>query len=163
MMRYLIFASALFAAPLSPLGSQETGDSAHVASLIRQLEEEWARALIEQDSLRLQRLLAPEFALLTSASPEQPMYRKDWFALLPRYRTRALTISQLTVRVLRDVAVASFVTDLQAMVAGMDRSNVLFITDIWTKGPDGWQVVSRYSSVPEPARPVTQQLRSKPE
>lgn len=161
-MRYLIIASALVTALARAVPSQEAGDSARVASLIRHLEEEWARALIDQDSVRLDRLLAPEFALLTSANPDQPLYRKDWFALLPSYRTRALPISQLSIRVMRDIAIASFVTDLQATVAGVDRSNVLFITDVWRNGSDGWQVVARYSSTPEPRRPGTQQLRSKP-
>lgn len=162
-MRHLIIASVLIAVLVRPAPSQEAGDSARVASVIRHLEEEWARALIEQDSVRLQRLLAPEFALLTSANPEQPLYRKDWFALLPRYRTRALPISQLSIRVMRDIAIASFVTDIQATVAGVDRSNVLFITDVWRHGSDGWQVVARYSSTPEPTRPGTQQLRSRPQ
>lgn len=146
----------------TPIHAQQESDSARVAGVIRQLEHEWADALIRQDTTRLQRLLAPEFALVASANAEQPMFRRDWFALLPRYRTQALTIDRLTVRVLRDVAIASFVTDLRATVAGVDRSNRLFVTDVWRNGSAGWQVVARYSSTPEPARAATTELRSKP-
>jgi ketosteroid isomerase-like protein len=162
-MRHLIIASVLATVLVSPAPGQGARDSARVASEIRHLEEEWARALIEQDSLRLRRLLAPEFALLTSANPEQPLNRTDWLALLPRYRTHALPITQLTIRVMRDIAIASFITDLRATVAGADRSNVLFITDVWRHGPDGWQVVARYSSTPEPGSQGTRPLRSRPE
>jgi ketosteroid isomerase-like protein len=146
----------------APLHAQQASDSAGVAAAIGRLEREWADALIQQDSARLQRMLAPEFALVASANAAQPMFRHDWFALLPRYRTKALDISQLTVRVLGDIAIASFVTDLRATVAGVDRSNRLFVTDVWRNGPEGWRVVARYSSTPEPPRAATTELRSRP-
>jgi ketosteroid isomerase-like protein len=146
----------------APAHAQQPSDSARVADAIGQLEREWADALIRQDSARLQRMLAPDFALVASANAAQPMFRRDWFALLPRYRTQSLSISQLTVRVLGDVAIASFVTDLRATVAGVDRSNRLFVTDVWRNGPDGWKAIARYSSTPEPARAGTTKLRSKP-
>ena len=146
----------------APVHAQREPDSARVAGTIGQLEQEWADALIRQDTTRLQQLLAPEFALVASANAEQPMFRRDWFALLPRYRTQALTIDRLTVRVLGDVAVASFVTDLRATVAGVDRSNRLFVTDVWRNGPAGWQVIARYSSTPEQSRAATTELRSRP-
>lgn len=162
-MRYLIFTAALVVTLAPPVRSQQAADSIHVVQAIRQLEEDWARALIEQDSVRLTRILAPEFALVASANAEQPLFRGDWLALLPRYRTRALPINQLTVRVMGDLAIASFVTNLQATVAGVDRSNILFVTDVWRKRDAGWEVVARYSSVPEPGRAATQELRSKRE
>jgi ketosteroid isomerase-like protein len=164
-MRYatsLILATVLVAMMCAPAHAQQTPDSTRVAGVIRQLEHEWADALIRQDSTRLHRLLAPEFALVASANAEQPMFRRDWFALLPRYRTHELSISKLTVRVLGDIAIASFVTDLRATVAGVDRSNRLFVTDVWRNGPSGWLAVARYSSTPEPARAGTTELRSKP-
>ena len=154
--------AVLVLALVGPAHAQQPSDSARVAGVIRQLEQEWADALIRQDTTRLQRLLAPEFALVASANADHPMFRRDWFALLPRYRTQALTIDRLTVRVLGDVAVASFVTDLRATVAGADRSNRLFVTDVWRNGPAGWQVIARYSSTPEQARAATTELRSKP-
>ena len=158
----IIFAGFVAFRISAPLHAQQAPDSARVAAAIGQLEHEWADALIRQDSARLQRMLAPEFALVASANAEQPMFRRDWFTLLPRYRTHALTISQLTVRVLGDVAIASFVTDLRATVAGVDRSNRLFVTDVWRNGAGGWRAVARYSSTPEPPRAGTRELRSKP-
>ena len=157
-----VLAALLIFAVGAPASAQEETDSTRVAGVIRKLEHDWADALIRQDTTRLQRLLAPEFALVASANADQPMFRRDWFALLPRYRTQALTIDRLTVRVLGDVAVASFITDLRATVGGVDRSNRLFVTDVWRSGPAGWQVIARYSSTPEPARAATTELRSKP-
>jgi ketosteroid isomerase-like protein len=159
----ITIAGLLAAAALSaPAHAQQAADSAGVAATIGRLEHDWADALIRQDSAQLQRMLAPEFALVASANATQPMFRRDWFALLPRYRTQSLSISQLTVRVLDQIAIASFVTDLRATVAGVDRSNRLFVTDVWRNGPDGWKAVARYSSTPEPARAATTELRSKP-
>ncbi|HWO90077.1 MAG TPA: nuclear transport factor 2 family protein [Gemmatimonadales bacterium] len=125
-------------------------DSATVAATILRLEQDWAQALIAQDSVRLQQLLAPEFALLLSAAPTQPLWRSAWFATLPSYRTRRLDISGATVRVFGDIAVASFHAAIEATVRGADRSGTLFITDIWHRRGPTWQVVARYSSLPEP-------------
>lgn len=153
---------SLFLLVAPEVEAQPQNDSVQVASLIRTLEEDWARALVARDTTPIQRLLAPDFALVTSANPEAPLFRRDWLALLPQYQTHALPITRLTVRVLGDVAIASFVTDLRATVAGVDRSNVLFITDVWRRTGDTWQVIARYSSTPEAAGAGTQRLRSKP-
>jgi ketosteroid isomerase-like protein len=146
-LRPLLVCVCLYAGT-TPANAQS--DSATVAATILRLEEDWAAALIAQDSARLQQLLAPEFALILSASPTQPVWRSAWFAALPTYRTRALRISSATVRVLGDVAIASFHAALEATVRGADRSGTLFITDIWQRRGATWQVVARYSSLPEP-------------
>ena len=56
----------------------------------------------------------------------------------------------------------SFRDDLSDNPVGVDRSNRLFVTDVWRTGPDGWKAIARYSSTPEPARAGTTKLRSKP-
>lgn len=124
-------------------------DSAQVVEAIATLEQSWARALVEQDTTTLNRLLAPEFGLTVSAAPQRPLPRSAWFASLPAYRTRALQICGLQVRVVDDIAIASFVARLDASYQGADRSGEFFITDVWVQRSGLWQVVARYSSKPE--------------
>jgi ketosteroid isomerase-like protein len=158
--------------PLLPtVGRTQVPDSENVAKVVRLLEADWAAALIKQDTARLQQILSSQFALIVSENPRQSAPRAAWFALLPQYRTRAFAIRELTVRVLArsppwhkwsDLAISSFLVDLQATVQGADRSATLFITDVWRLEGGRWRVVARYSSLPEPPSAGTAALRPKP-
>ena len=53
----------------------------------------------------------------------------------------------------------SFPDDLSDNPVGVDRSNRLFVTDVWRHGPEGREAIARYSSIPEPARAGTTKLR----
>jgi ketosteroid isomerase-like protein len=138
--------------------AQLRSDSLTIAGAIERLEHQWASALVQQDTAVLQRLLAPEYALVVSASPERPMMREAWLATLPEYRTRSLVISGLTVRVLGDLAIASFVGDLVARVRGAERRGKYFLTDVWRHQGGAWLVIARYSSRPEEASASTRVL-----
>jgi ketosteroid isomerase-like protein len=142
----------------APARAQGRSDSLAVTGEIDRLERRWAAALVQQDTAVLQRLLAPEYALIVSASPERPIMRTAWLATLPDYHTRSLTISRLTVRVLGDLAIASFIGDLAARVRGAERSGKYFITDVWRHRDGAWRVVARYSSRPEEASSSTRAL-----
>ncbi len=139
-------------------GAQGDADSLTAAREIAHLEEVWATALVQQDTAVLQRLLAPEYALIVSASPERPIPRAAWLATLPEYRTRSLAINALTVRALGELAIASFVGDLDARVRGVERRGRYFLTDVWQRQDGTWRVVARYSSRPEEASASTRAL-----
>jgi ketosteroid isomerase-like protein len=61
-------------------------------------------------------------------------------------------------RVLGDLAIASFIADLAARVRGAERSGKYFITDVWRHRDGAWRVVGRYSSRPEEASSSTRAL-----
>ena len=133
-------------------------DSLAVATEIGRLEQRWATALVQQDTTALQRLLAPEYALVVSAAPQGPITRAAWLATLPEYQTQSLTITGLTVRVLGDLALASFIGDLAARVRGVERRGKYFLTDVWRRQNGEWRVIARYSSRPEEASRSTRVL-----
>ena len=139
--------------------AQSRTDSLTVATEIARLEQQWATALVQQDTAVLHRLLAPEYALVLSASPQRPVMREAWLATLPEYQTRSLTIGGLTVRVLGDLALASFIGDLSARVRGTERRGKYFITDVWRRQNGTWRVSTRYSSRPEEASSSTRALQ----
>jgi ketosteroid isomerase-like protein len=138
--------------------AQSRTDSLTVAAEIARLEQRWATALVKQDTATLQHLLAPDYALVVSASPERPIMRAAWLATLPEYRTQSLTITGLTVRVRGDLALASFIGDLAARVRGVERRGKYFLTDVWRQQNGGWRVIARYSSRPEEASSSTRAL-----
>ena len=117
------------------------------------LERSWADALVRQDRVALEQFLAPDYALVVSAAPEQPVARDAWLAqALGPYRIEHFRILQLHARLLADGLVAvSLLFEQQANVGGIDRSGVFFLIDVWRRGGSRWEVIARYSARPEPA------------
>ena len=117
------------------------------------LERAWAEALVRQDRAALEQFLAPDYALVVSAAPDQPVARDTWLAqALGPYRLEHFRITQLHARLLADGLVAvSLLFEQRATVGGIDRTGVFFLTDIWRRGGSRWEVVARYSARPEPA------------
>ena len=138
--------------------AQSRVDSLAVAAEIGRLEQRWATALVQQDTVVLHRLLAPEYALVVSAAPQRPVTRAAWLATLPEYQTQSLTITGLTVRVLGNLALASFIGDLTARVREVERRGKYFLTDVWRWQNGAWRVIARYSSRPEEASRSTRAL-----
>jgi hypothetical protein len=56
----------------------------------------------------------------------------------------------MLVRVFGDIAVIASVATQVASVHGVDRSGRFFLTDVWRRVGDTWQVIERHSSHPEP-------------
>lgn len=131
----------------------ETSGTAPLEQEFARLEREWADAAIRQDRATLERLVAPDFALVVSAAPERTVQRAMWLdqALGP-YRVRSAQVSGLAVRQVADGhAAVSFLLSMEASVGGVERSSTFFIVDLWRRAEAGWQAVVRYSSRPEEA------------
>ena len=121
------------------------------------LERAWADAVMRHDRSALEQLLAPEYALIVSAAPARPVPRATWLeqALGP-YRVCRYTIEGLAARsVTDDVVAVSLVLTTDASVGGVDRSMTFFIVDVWRRADTAWQVVQRYSALPETASAST--------
>jgi hypothetical protein len=115
------------------------------------LERLWADAVVQQDRVALEHILAPEYELIISAAPERPVPRATWIeqATGP-YRVRGYTITNLVIRLVTDdVAAVSLTLTTEASVGGVDRSVTFFIVDLWQRTGGVWRVVQRYSALPE--------------
>ena len=61
------------------------------------LEHAWADAVMRQDRAALERFLAPDYALVVSAAPDQPVARDAWLAqAVGPYRTSTSALSGCT-------------------------------------------------------------------
>jgi ketosteroid isomerase-like protein len=126
-------------------------DRPKVVRLIRELQDQWMAAWRDKDSATLERILAPEFALVISASPTQSFPRAAWLRTAGSgYECTEFSYRDMQVRDFGDVVIVSSLFRVRATAFGVDRSGDFFLTDVWRPGADGaWQVIARYSSVPE--------------
>jgi hypothetical protein len=123
-----------------------------VAASVEQRSRRWMQAWVKQDRAALEDSLAPDFALVVSAMPEQRMERDRWLATCDRYVATRFAYRGVQVRELAPgLAVMSAIGEQQASMGDADRSGAFFLTDVWQLQPDGqWRVCARYSSHPEP-------------
>ena len=118
---------------------------------ILDLETRWMAAWRERDQATLESILAPDFALVVSAQPENQIDREAWLSqALGPYVCRSLEFRNATIRKIGELALFSAIARQDASVGGVDRSGEFFVTDVWRPTGDGWNVVARYSSLPEP-------------
>lgn len=117
---------------------------------IRSLQNQWMQAWVDQDRNTIEKILAPEYQLIVSSMPDRPITREQWIGMLPRYTAEGFKYEKMAVRIFGDTAVvSSLLTPSNAKVDGVNRSFRFFITDVWNRRDDRWQVVGRYSSMPE--------------
>ena len=129
-------------------------------SEILDLESRWMAAWRERDRAMLESILAPDFALIVSAQPENQIDREAWLSqALGPYVCRSLEFRGALVRNISDLAVFSAIAKQDASVGGVDRSGEFFVTDVWRQTRDGWNVVARYSSQPEPPGDSSRAIR----
>ena len=124
-----------------------------IAATILARSDRWMQAWVRQDRAVLEDSLAPDFALIVSANPNQLFDRARWLATCDVYRSSSFAYRDVQVRELAPgFAVMSAIADFKAELSGVDRSGSFFLTDAWRLESDGaWRVCARYSSHPEPA------------
>jgi ketosteroid isomerase-like protein len=135
---------------------------AEVEALIRTQQGQWMAAWMANDRATLERLLAPEFALVVSARPEAQVDRAAWLRTAgTEYTCAAFRYDGMQVRDFGDVVVVSSLATQRATAFGRDRSGTFFLTDVWRADAAGaWQVIARYSSYPEPGTASAEALHT---
>jgi ketosteroid isomerase-like protein len=129
---------------------------ADLAATILDRSDRWMQGWVQKDSAVLEDSLAPDFALIVSATPLRQLDRASWLATATsRYTASVFRYRDVQVRDLGGgVAVMSSIAEFTAEIDGMARTGPLFLTDIWRQAEDGrWQVCARYSANPEPVGP----------
>ena len=131
-----------------------------VSAEIRARQEAWMQAWIANDRDTLERILAPEFALVVSAQPDARVDRAAWLRTAgTEYTCESFCYDRMQVRDFGDVVIVSSLATQRATAFGRDRSGTFFLTDAWRIGADGaWQVIARYSSYAEPGTASAQAL-----
>ena len=112
---------------------------------------EWMQAWVRSDVAVLESSLAPDYALIVSATPSQQLDRANWLGTAcTRYRATVFKYRDVHVRDLGGgIAVMSSIAEFQAEIDGTPRNGPLFIVDVWRRMDGRWRVCARYSSNPE--------------
>ena len=124
-----------------------------VTEEIEAAANEWMQAWVRGDKATLERALAPDYALVVSATPGQRLDRAGWLGTAcTRYTASEFRYRDVQVRDLGNgIAVMSSVAEFKAEIDGLPRNGPLFIVDVWRRMDGRWRVCARYSSNPEPA------------
>lgn len=111
----------------------------------------WMQAWVTRDVDVLEEMLASDFALIVSATPDRSLSRADWLATAcTRYLASEFRYRDVQVRELGEgLAAMSSIAEFEAKIDGASRTGPLFIVDIWRREAGTWRVCARYSSVPE--------------
>ena len=105
-------------------------------------------AMQSRDMDRLEELVADGFTFTAVHLNPDPMSREQWMgAAREGYTITSFAFEEMEVDVFGDTAV---IHSRFSQLASWDQnnlSNVFRLTDVWSRGDKGWQVVARHSSI----------------
>ena len=131
--------------PAASQSERPASDAHSFPELFTKLESDWIQAAQRKDEAALDSILAPEFTLLSSESPENPLLRADWIQrALTGYDIQTYSRRAMAIRAFLGVAVVSFVQTQNATCDGKDCSGDYLIVDLWETNHNRWQVSARY-------------------
>lgn len=143
---FVVFLTVGYSQQQSPTAREE----------IIELEKSFAAAIKSQDTMQTKKFQADTYflAIGVQGTSIQIVPRERWLSVLKDYVTESFTIDDIKVNVYGNTAVAMLLYSQKATVRGQDRSAQFVLTDIWVKGEQGWRIVERHSSRPEPGSAV---------
>ena len=106
---------------------------ADVGEAVQAAANKWMRAWVERDASVLSQVLAPDFALVASATPTLRLDRAAWLSTAcTRYVASQFSYHDVQVRELGPgFAVMSSVAEFSAEIDGVPRNGPLFLVDVW--------------------------------
>ncbi len=115
---------------------------------LRQLEQEFAEAILHKDTQVLDRLVGPEYTLRIADYPEQSLPRAIWMDnTLNKAKAESLEHQHDAARKLADdLAVVSLLFTQKASMNGRDFSGTSYLVDFWKKRAGTWQIIARYGT-----------------
>ena len=107
---------------------------------------EFDRCVRERDKATAETVLHEQYALVLVQPAPAAMPRARWLEVLPDYVVHEYAVEEQRVDVDRDLAAVLQRVRMRATVLGEDRSGTLVISDVWRRGPAGWQIWKRHST-----------------
>jgi hypothetical protein len=146
----------LFASPQNQEKAQAVPAKPKLQIFFTELENQWLKADQDKDQAAINRIVAEDFEVWTSAPHGSPMSRADWLLEVFGKRLLSFQVKQLAVRDLSpDIAVVSFVETATYQQSATPQTEDRFIVDIWINhhGGDNWRCTDRYLSRAEAVPP----------
>ena len=115
---------------------------------LARLEEEWMSAMQARDMDRLEELVSPGFRFTAIHLSPEPFTREQWMgAAREGYTIVSFAYEHMDVDVFGDTGIIHARYSQVANFESTNLSNVFRLTDVWSRGGKGWQVVARHSSI----------------
>ena len=114
---------------------------------------EFQRCIAERDVAAAADVLDADFALVLVHPVANVVPRDRWLATLPEYVVHSYDVQEQLIDVDGSVAAVLQRAQMHATVAGVDRSGVFIVTDVWQQRDGHWRVWKRHST-PITAGPV---------
>jgi ketosteroid isomerase-like protein len=115
---------------------------------LERLEDEWMARMQARDMDRLEELVSPGFRFMAIHLYPEPMTREQWMeAARSGYTIVSYAFERMEVDLFGDTGVIHARYSQVANFEQTNLSNVFRLTDVWARGPQGWQVVARHSSI----------------
>lgn len=112
---------------------------------IRDMQQRWMEAASRKDEPVLEAILADEYVLISARLGF--VDRNGWLAMGPDYDIEEFEYLESDINVYGDTAVSNSRYWQKATVDGKDLSIEFYLTDVWVKRGESWQVVTRHSSI----------------
>lgn len=106
----------------------------------------WQKAIEDRDVEAAANCMADDYALQLVQPARALIGRAQWLAALPDYVVSSYQVEHQIVDIDGDLAVVLHRARMQATVAGVDRSGIFVITDVWRRVGGAWKVWRRHST-----------------
>jgi ketosteroid isomerase-like protein len=115
---------------------------------LARLEQEWMERMQARDMERLEELVAPGFRFTAIHLYPEPMTREQWMgAAREGYTIVSFGFESMDIDLFGDTGVIHARFSQIANFEAVNLSHVFRLTDVWSRGANGWQVVARHSSI----------------
>lgn len=112
---------------------------------IREMQQRWMEAASRKDEPVLEAILADEYVLISARLGF--VDRNGWLAMGPDYDIEEFEYLESDINVYGDTAISNSRYWQKATINGKDLSVEFYLTDVWVKRGESWQVVTRHSSI----------------
>ena len=120
--------------------------------LIR-LQHDWMEAVKRRDIEFLERLLGPEFVLITSRPGIETRTRRQYLDVTrDRYRLESFEYVELDAHAYGDFGFVRSRYSQRGWMDDQERNQAFLMTDVWVRRDGAWQAVSRHISPLDSAR-----------
>ena len=108
-------------------------------------EQEWMDAAQKRYGKTLDRIISNDFVMTNSVLPAERINKVKFIAesLRPGNRLDSFTFDHLVVQSVGDVVIVNALCTQKASLRGIDMSGDYYLTDVWVKRGNEWQVVGR--------------------
>lgn len=113
---------------------------------IRQIEQDWANALVKADTVALERILAADCVFTTSDGKMQTKAQNLANFKSGAVKFESFTINEMKVRILGDAAIVHGMSTEKSTEKGKDTSGQYRWTDVFAKRSGRWVAVTSHSS-----------------